>query len=70
MPNNAPFTFSDFLNVPSISDAEVKQAIRRLSLSKCVGPDEIPSFIIKGYSEIFASLLSHIFNTLLQSTIS
>jgi hypothetical protein len=55
--NNARFTFSDFLNVPSISDADVKQAIRRLSPSKCVGPDEISSFIIKGCSETFAPLL-------------
>jgi hypothetical protein len=34
--------------VPSISDSDVKQAILRLSPSKCVGPDDIPSFIING----------------------
>jgi hypothetical protein len=70
-PNYARFTFSDFLNVPPISDSDVKQAIRRLGPSKCVGPDEIPSFIIKGCSEIFASLLSHVFNiSLLQRKFS
>jgi hypothetical protein len=50
IPNNASFILSNFLNVPSISDSDVKKAIRRLSSSKSVGPDEILSFIIKGCS--------------------
>jgi hypothetical protein len=57
-----------YLTLPyllSISDSDVKQAIRRLGPSKFVGADEIPSFIIKGCSGIFASLLSHIFNIIL-----
>jgi hypothetical protein len=62
IPNNACFTFYDFLNIPSISDSDVKQAIRRLSLSKYVGPDEIPSFIIKVCSDIFTPFLYHIRN--------
>jgi hypothetical protein len=41
--NSATFTFSGFfLNIPSISDSDVKQAIRHLSSSKCFGPDETP----------------------------
>jgi hypothetical protein len=62
IPNNAQFLTSDFLNVPPISDSDVKKAIRHLSSSKSVGTDEIPTFIIKGCSEIFAPLLRHIFN--------
>jgi hypothetical protein len=62
IPNNARFTSSGFLNVPSISDSDFKQELRSLKPSKCVGPDEIPSFIIKDCSEIFAPLLSHVFN--------
>jgi hypothetical protein len=56
--NNTQSLTSDFLNVPPISDSEVKKTIQHLSSSKSVGPDEIPSFIIKG-SEIFAPLLRH-----------
>jgi hypothetical protein len=29
---------------------------------KCVGPDKIPNFIMKGCSEILTPLLRHIFN--------
>jgi hypothetical protein len=56
------FVRSNFLNVPSTSDSDFKQAIRYLSPSKRVGPDEIPSFFIKSCSEIFAPLVSHISN--------
>jgi hypothetical protein len=62
IPNKARLIFCDFFNVPSISDSDVKQAIRRLSPSKCVGPDEILSSIIRDCSEIVPLLLSHIFN--------
>jgi hypothetical protein len=61
IPNSAHFTFSDFFNILSISDSDIKQEIRHLSPSKCVGPDEIPN-IIKGCPEIFAPISSHIFN--------
>jgi hypothetical protein len=39
IPNNARFTLSDFLNVPSISDSDLEQEIRRLSSSNCIIPD-------------------------------
>jgi hypothetical protein len=61
-PNNSDFTSSDFLNIPYISDSDVEIAISRLRLTKCVGPDEIPNFIIKDCSEIFTPLLRRIFN--------
>jgi hypothetical protein len=61
IPNNAHFTFSTFSNVPSISDSDIEEAIQHLSPLRCVSPDEIPSFIIKGCSEIFCHFLSHIF---------
>jgi hypothetical protein len=53
---------SDSLNIPYISDSDVKRAISRLRSTKCVGPDEIPNFIIKGCSDIFTPLLRHILN--------
>jgi hypothetical protein len=43
--------FSDFSNFPPIYDSDVKQAIRRRSMSKCVSTDEIP---IIDSSETFA----------------
>jgi hypothetical protein len=45
-----------------ISDLDVKQPISCLCSTKCIRPDEVPNFIIKGCFEIFAPLLSHIFN--------
>jgi hypothetical protein len=53
---------SAFLNILYISDSDVEQAISRLRSTKCVGPDEIPNFIIKGCSEILTPLSCHIFN--------
>jgi hypothetical protein len=47
------------LNVAYISGSEVK---RRLIVWKCMGPDEISIFIIQGFLEICAPLLSYIFN--------
>jgi hypothetical protein len=35
IPNNAQSLTLDFLNVPPISDSDVKKAIRHLSSSKC-----------------------------------
>jgi hypothetical protein len=48
VPNNSECVSSDFLNTPYISDSEVQRAISRLRSTKCVGPDKIPDFIIKG----------------------
>jgi hypothetical protein len=62
IPNNAWFNFFNLLNYLSIFDSDVKQTIRRLGPSKCVCPDEIPSFIIESCSEIFALILRRIFN--------
>jgi hypothetical protein len=59
-PNNSGCTSLDFLNIPYISDSDAEQAISRLHLTKCIRPDEIPNFIIKGSSEIFTPLLCHI----------
>jgi hypothetical protein len=50
-----------FLNIPSISDSDVKHATRHLSSSKCIDPDEIPGFIIKSCSQTFAAFLCHTF---------
>jgi hypothetical protein len=55
-------TSSDFLNVPFVLDSDVRRAFRRLKSTKSVGPDDIPCFIIKGCSELFAPVLKHIFN--------
>jgi hypothetical protein len=60
--NNSDCTSSDFLNIPHISDSDVKQAISHLHSTKCIRPDEIPNFITEGCTEIFTPLLRHIFN--------
>jgi hypothetical protein len=56
--NNSDYTSSDFFNIPYNSDTDIKQAISHLHSTKCIRPDEIPNFIVKGCSEI----LCHIFN--------
>jgi hypothetical protein len=53
---------SDVLPTAPISVSEVSKAIKRLRPSRCVGLDGIPSFIIKGCSDVFIPLLTHIFN--------
>jgi hypothetical protein len=44
---------SDFLPTAPISAAEVSNAIKRLRPSEYVGLDGIPSFVIKGCSDVF-----------------
>jgi hypothetical protein len=48
-------TLSDFIIFPSISDDDVKRAIRRLRSPKSVGLSGIPSLIIKDCLKIFAA---------------
>jgi hypothetical protein len=67
--NPMEMTSSDFVKVPLIFDSDVKQAFHRLKSTKCVGLDDIPSFIIKGCSEIFVPVLKHIFNLSLSNGI-
>jgi hypothetical protein len=45
-----------------VSAVEVSKAMKRLKPTYCVGLDDIPSFIIKGCSDIFIPLLAYIFN--------
>ena len=54
--------FTDILPIACISTADVHKAIKRLRPTKSVGLDGIPSFIIKGCSEIFVPILRFIFN--------
>jgi hypothetical protein len=68
--NNIHLIFSNLFSVPSISDSDVKQAILRLSPSKCVGPDEIVVSSLE-IAQRFLHFLSYIFNitrTLLKGT--
>jgi hypothetical protein len=57
-----PFSLcSDTLVVAPVDD-DVSKAIKRLRSTKSVGLDGIPSFVVKGCSEIVAHLLTFIFN--------
>jgi hypothetical protein len=62
VPSNSDCISSDFPNITYVSDSDVEQAVSHLRTTKCVRPDEIPNFIIKGCSEIITPLLSRIFN--------
>jgi hypothetical protein len=42
--------------------SDVTRAIIHLRLTKCVGPDKIPNFLINSCYEVFTPLLSRIFN--------
>jgi hypothetical protein len=52
----------EFLSLAPISDADVSKAITRLKLSTSVGLDDIPGFVINGFSFIFIHIRNHIFN--------
>jgi hypothetical protein len=58
----SPSQFSECLSLAPISELDICKALRRLRPSKSVGLDDIPSFVIKGCSEIFLPVLKHIFN--------
>jgi hypothetical protein len=50
-----------FLHLPPVSELDILKFTTRLRPTKSVGPDGIPSFIVKGCSIIFAPLLKYIF---------
>jgi hypothetical protein len=58
---------TDFLHTACVSAAEISWAVKRLKPSKCVSLDDIPSFITKGCSDIFITLLTYIFNLIVAS---
>jgi hypothetical protein len=45
-----------------ISDSDFQSAVKRLRPTKSVGLDGIPSFVIKGCSDIFVPTFTFIFN--------
>lgn len=51
----------DVIHTPNITVEDVTAAIRSLPSKKSSGHDNIPCFIVKGCSAIFAPLLCHIF---------
>jgi hypothetical protein len=53
---------SECLSLAPISELDIFKALRPLSPSGSVGLDDIPSFVMKGCSEIFVPVLKHIFN--------
>jgi hypothetical protein len=58
------------LRIAFTSDSDVQNATKRLRPTKSVGLDGIPSFVIKGCSEIFVPILRFIFNlSLSQNTL-
>jgi hypothetical protein len=62
IPDNTHINFSDFLNVPSICDSDVKQAVRLLSLKR-IGAYDIPN-VLK-IAPIFLPFLNYIFNIII-----
>jgi hypothetical protein len=57
-----PSLSSEFLSLAPISELDICKALRRLKPYNSVGLDDIPSFVIKGCSEIIVPVLKHIFN--------
>jgi hypothetical protein len=56
----SPLQSSEFLSLATISELEIRKALRRLkTISESFRLDSIPSFIIKG-SKIFILVLKHI----------
>lgn len=57
----------NFLSSVRVDSAEITEAIKKLKPKFSSGADGIPSFIIKGCSELFVPILKHIFNLSLSS---
>jgi hypothetical protein len=53
---------SDFLPTAPISFVEDSKVIKCLKISKCMGVDRIPYFIISGSSHIFIPYLTFVFS--------
>jgi hypothetical protein len=53
---------SELLTLAPVSYSDIIKAINRLKASKSVGLDDIPRFVIKGFSDVFVPILKHIFN--------
>jgi hypothetical protein len=50
------------ISLASISDSDTQNATKRLRPSKSVGLDGVPSFVIKGCSELFVPVIKFMFN--------
>ena len=64
---NPPFTGyfqlnSDLVSLNEISKDDIIEAINKLKPKKSLGPDNVPSYILKGCKEILASPLCYLFN--------
>lgn len=60
IPKSVHLNFSDFLNVPPISDSDVKQMIRRFRSLKGIDADGIPGLIMN-VAQFFQSPLKSSF---------
>ena len=72
--NNKPSLHStircyDSLDIPTVTETDVLNAIKALKPTKSVGLDGIPIFIAKGCSNILSPLLTHLFNLSLRNGI-
>lgn len=58
---------NNILNLPSVSEQEVLQALKKLKATMTRGPDQIPAFLISDCASVFVKPLTLIFNLILKS---
>lgn len=57
---------ANLITLKHITEDEIKQSIKKLKNKKSVGPDEVPTYIVKGCSEFLVKPLQKILNTSLK----
>lgn len=60
--------YNDQVKLISVQDRDIYDAVENLKIDSSVGPDKVPSYIIKGCVEFFIYPLKFLFNLSLQNT--
>lgn len=60
---------TNLVTLKHITEDEIKQTIKKLKNKKSVGPDEVPTYIVKGCSEFLVSPIQKILNASLKQCV-
>lgn len=68
LPTIPVHTYCRSLDINTVTEEDVLQAIKKIKPNMTVGPDSVPAFINKDCSHVFAKPLSTIFNIILKTS--
>ena len=67
--SNSPLSCDGHINITHFTLSQVEAGINKLKPLSSVGPDKVPSYILKGCKKIIAPVLSYIYNLALKTGI-